>query len=761
MRRALAALLAVLTLMGAAPAASPGTRVFVTLRINAIDQGETVAVLVGKDVLIPVAAIEGAGIRGFKGTRSTLYGRAYVSLASLAPDVTYTFDLDALTLDVTVQAGLLPRSVYDLGAGRPTHLEYVASDSAYLNYALSAARGGVSTGFVEGGFTQPGGTFYSSVSGVSGSSITRGLTYFEHDDRRTEIRRTLGDVLVETGDLGGSAFIGGFSSARAFELDPYAVHFPQPSISGAVTSPSTADVYVNGVLTNRITLAPGTFDLSRIPVTNGSANTTVVVTDAFGRSQTYEQGYYSNVALLDPGTSDFEYGAGMLRRSAFAIGDHYVGFAAAGRYRVGLSNTLSAGLRLEAAPQTVSLGPSMDIGLPIGFLHLAAAYSRSAGESGAAFSAGYNFIAPRFGIGASVVGQSSRYATLSQDPDADRALLAVSAFASLQVGRRSSVGFQYFHRVDRDAGASTQTAITDTMSLGRNLSLTVMGQHATGAATGATDAISLALNLSLGRRDLVASTRVGTDGSDTALQIQQSPPGTYGLGYVGSVDRGSSTVFNGSIQYRGHDGDYGFDYSHDVNGEAGYDVRASGGLALIGGGIFATRPIDGAYALVDLPDVGGVHVYLNNQDMGRTDARGKLLVPGLLANYGNLLRISDDGAPLDASIQTLERTIAPPVRGGAVVTFPVRRIRALVGKLRVRVHGARIVPAYGDLRIDDGDVHADSAIGDDGEFYLEDVPPGTYRAQTAYKQGTCTFALKEPDGAGVLVNLGTLECVVP
>ncbi|HEY8322400.1 MAG TPA: fimbria/pilus outer membrane usher protein [Candidatus Baltobacteraceae bacterium] len=761
MKRALAALLAILTFTGAAPVASPGTRVFVTLRINTIDQGEAVAVLVSPDILIPVAALEGAGIRGFKGTRSTIYGQAYVSLASLAPDVTFKFDQDALALDVTVQAGLLPRSTYDLGAGRPTHLEYVTSDSAYLNYALSAARGGVSTGFFEGGFTRPGGEFYSSISAVSGSSITRGLTYFEHDDRATEIRRSYGDALVETGDLGGSAFIGGFSSTRAFELDPYAIHFPQPSISGAVTSPSTADVYVNGVLTNRITLAPGTFDLSRIPVTNGSANTTVVVTDAFGRSQTYEQGYYSNAALLDPGTSDFEYGAGMLRRSAFAIGDHYAGFAAAGRYRVGLSNTLSAGMRLEAAARTISLGPSADIGLPIGFLHLAAAYSRSAGESGRAFSVGYNFVAPRFGVGAAVVGESSRYATLSQDPDADRALLAISAFASLQVGRRSSVGFQYFHRIDRDTGAATQTAITDTMSIGRSLSLTLMGQHATGAEASATNAISLALNVALGRRNLVASTQVGTGGPDTAVQIQQSPPGTHGLGYVASVDQGRSTAFNGSLQYRGYDGDYGFDYSHDVNGEAGYDVRASGGLALIGGGIFATRPIDDAYALVDLPGLGGVHVYLNNQDMGKTDARGKLLVPGLLANYGNLLRISDDGAPLDASIQTLERTIAPPVRGGAVVTFPVRRIRALVGKLRVRLHGAQVVPAYGDLSVDGGDVHADSAIGDDGEFYLEDVPTGTYRAVITYKQGTCEFSLKEPDVAGVLVNLGTLECVVP
>ena len=101
--------------------------------------------------------------------------------------------------------------------------------------------------------------------------------------------------------------------------------------------------------------------------------------------------------------------------------------------------------------------------MPIGFLHVAGAYSRDLGLAGTAFSLGYTFIAPRFGVGVSVVGQSQNYATHSQDADADRALLAVSTFASLQVGRRSTIGFQYFHRIDRDSGPSTQAAITNTM----------------------------------------------------------------------------------------------------------------------------------------------------------------------------------------------------------------------------------------------------------------------------------------------------------
>ena len=53
---------------------------------------------------------------------------------------------------------------------------------------------------------------------ATGTSGHRGLTYFENDDRLRSTRQVYGDFVESTGDLGGSAFLGGVASARAFDL---------------------------------------------------------------------------------------------------------------------------------------------------------------------------------------------------------------------------------------------------------------------------------------------------------------------------------------------------------------------------------------------------------------------------------------------------------------------------------------------------------------------------------------------------------------
>ena len=126
-------------------------------------------------------------------------------------------------------------------------------------------------------------------------------------------------------------------------------------------------------------------------------------------------------------------------------------------------------------------------------------------------------------------------------------------------------------------------------------------------------------------------------------------------------------------------------------------LTAVGGLAVIGDGVFFSRRLDNSFALVDVPGIGGVHIFRDNQDVGYTSTSGKLLVPNLLPYYGNKISIADADVPLDRTIDSVESTVAPPVRGGAVVRFPVRRIQSVSGVLRVGVGSRDVVPAYGTL----------------------------------------------------------------
>jgi len=157
---------------------------------------------------------------------------------------------------------------------------------------------------------------------------------------------------------------------------------------------------VNGALVRQEAIAPGRFEVRNLPVTNGAGQVSYVVRDSFGRTQEYTSAYYGSPGLLAPGLSDYGYHLG-LRRLDFGIaGFSYGPPALLARHRVGLTDQLTAGFRVEAAVQHVrgwdepscatcaslltSAGPSASIALPFGELDLEAAVSSDGSEVGGA-----------------------------------------------------------------------------------------------------------------------------------------------------------------------------------------------------------------------------------------------------------------------------------------------------------------------------------------------------------------------------------------
>ena len=747
-------------------AASPAQqRAFVTLRVAGLDQGETVAIIAGSDIFIPVAALEQAGLHGFTGTRVVANGALYVSLTSLMPGIRYTFDQDALTLDITVAASFLGKITQNLQLAHPANIEYTSDRSAYLNYALNSSTSGGSSASFETGYSWRANTFFDSFSAETGGPVRRGLTYIESDDRLRSLRKIVGDALVHTGEFGGSVFLAGVSASRDFELDPYAVHIPQPSLTGAVTSPAVANIYVNGLLVRKVNLPPGSFNLNNIPVTNGNVTTTVIVTDAFGRVQTLSQPYYSSTDVLLRGTTDFTYAAGLIRQNAFAEGDRYGPAAALAHYRIGVTDALTLGGRFETSAQLLSLGPSADFRLPVGLIHAGAALSRNAGYGGSGFSLGYTYASPHFGFGASLVDQTAHYANVGQSAMAERALSSFAVFATTRLTKRSNVNFEYFRRASRDFGTNSGLSLTDTYALGK-YALIFSGSRSFSAMAPPQTGITLTLSYAAGRVNASLTHESASDpatgvSTQTTLRVQDAPRGQYGFGYLANFSRQGPSPVSGTLYERTSIGDANLDVNAGGSSPTIGDLRLSGGLAAIGGGVYLTRPVEGAFALVRVPGIAGMHVAVDNIEAGQTNARGDVLVAGLLPNFGNTIGIDDRDAPLNSSIQSVRKLVAPPNRAGALIVFPVERLRALVGKLSVRAKGTSAIPAFGTLDIRSARFSARSDIGVGGEFYLENVPGGTYAAEIRYQQGSCTFTLEAPFTEKIVANLGTLECVTP
>ena len=241
------------------------------------------------------------------------------------------------------------------------------------------------------------------------------------------------------------------------------------------------------------------------------------------------------------------------------------------------------------------------------------------------------------------------------------------------------------------------------------------------------------------------------------MNIQQSLPVGTGFGYRLSGDIEAAHE-SSAVQHQGRYGSY--ELWHDnVDGQQTTSLRAAGGLVAIGGAVYATRPVQDGFALLRVPGVAGVRAYSNNQQIGRTDRHGNLLVPGLLPYYGNRVSIADQDVPLDRTIEQTEQVVAPPYRGGALLMFPLHRIQSTTGVVRLQRGDESIVPAFGQLTVYADGTSFESPIGVDGAFYLESAPSGRHRADVLFQQQTCAFTIDIPASTARVVSVGTIACV--
>jgi outer membrane usher protein len=666
-----------------------------------------------------------------------------------------------LTLRLTVSPTLLPPTVLNLRTDRPPGITYSQNASAFVNYSLNWSDFERFDAFSEAGISLAGNLLAGSFARTVDGAFVRGYTSLTVDERDSLRRWVIGDRFVGTGILGGGAFLGGVSVSREFALDPYLFRYPSLGISGALLTPSTVDVYVNGILLRREPLPPGPFELRNLPVFSGSGFTRLVIRDAFGREQEITRPYYFSTGLLAPGLSEYSYNLGFERQQTGTSSWDYGSLAFLGRHRLGLNENLTAGFRLEGSTEMVSGGPSATVRLPIGEADLSAAGSLANGKSGAAAFLGYSYLGRSIGFSAFAQLASAHYAAVGLDPADDRAQLEAGASVSVPLGARLSLSVQYAGADFRDRGWRHRIGVLSSMRLTGRASLFVSANHFPESQVGSAHEIFAGLTYAFGR-GITGSLfhQQSGDRASTALQVQKSPPLGPGFGYRAEGQIGEQNRGSGVLRYQGDYGIYEASYGR-FGDEDAMTLSTFGSIVAIGGRVYPTRPIYDSFAMIRVPGVAGVPGYISNQEVGRTNAWGDLVVPNLLSYYGNRVGIGAADVPLDYSIASTERIVAPPYRGGALVTFPIQRTQSFMGALVVDVAGKSVVPAYGQLTVTAEGKSVISPLGKAGEFYLENLTAGPYHAQVEYQEGRCQFVLEIPVVDGPFVNLGTLRCVVP
>jgi outer membrane usher protein len=790
--------------------ADEGTPAFLNAAVNEIDIGDVLVLLRGNDVLIKVDDLEKPGLHVSGGAREKHGEDVLISLRSLAPQITFVFSERALSLTITADAKLFGGTVLDLHATRPEGIIYRTAPSLFANYMV---RGGelqspdqaMASGLGEAGLSLGGHLLYASGqrSAVDGS-WERLLTNLTFDVRSHLTSIVLGDAQAISDALGGAAMMGGLSVARNFGLDPYYVFLPTQRISGTALTPSTVEVYVNGQLVRRESLPPGQFTMQNLPVTTGSGQTQVLIRDAFGNTQTTVSPYYLALGTLARGLHDYSYNIGLMRQNYGTESWNYSQPSLLFRHRVGVTNWLTVGARVEGAlhfdqivvgpcsarvPHMLSGGPSLAIRLPVGEVGALAALSGQGRFFGSAALLSYSYISPLLGFQIGARWQSRDYANLSQAPSSltptntlpaeaalsqvplsnDRHLFDVTTSVSKNISKVATVSLQYEGTEWRDQGWNNRTSLMVNRTISRWMYVfaTVSNIYRRGFPA----EYDTFAGLSFTPADRVTAGATRSDhwggqskhGGATQAIVQQSLPLGSGLGYRVVAAQGESDLNEADVQYQGAYGRIEGDYQHQGYGDnrGHVNLTATGGLVLIGGRPFLTRNLQSSYALIRVPDVDGVHGLMSNQVVGTTNGKGDLLVPNLLPYYGNRIGIDDKDIPLDHDIGTTERIIAPPFRGGVVVTFPVRLVLSVSGTVVIEDKGATILPAYGQIIVNVAKQPVVSPLDEAGNFYLENVPPGTYSAEVQYATGVCTFPLIVSQGSTALVNVGTVKCIVP
>jgi outer membrane usher protein len=601
-----------------------------------------------------------------------------------------------------------------------------------------------------------GALLYNTVS-ANNLGATRGLTSLTVDQRAAMRRWTFGDNLGFTGPLGGDSWIAGVTVAKEFAINPYFVRYPMLSVSTPISVPSVMEVQVNGQIVSREQVAPGLLDVRNLPMTLGRNDAQVIVRDAFGVERELSSTYYLTTSALAQGVQDYQYSVGFRRMGVGEKSWDYRTPVALARHRVGITDSVTAGGRVEVQPgRLYSGGPSLNLRLPIGEVEAATSVSSKRGAFGSAGLVGFSFTGRPVSAGGSVMVASRNYATLTPNPVGEDPKTEANVFAGANIGGPISVTAQHSLRRLHQGISRERTGLLSTIHIARNVELTASVTRVRderGHGREAYAGITILFGKSTASAALVQDGR----GNRMTVDAQRSLPVGEGYGYQMHAESGDGMAY-GVARYQTKYGRYEL-RQEQLYGESNTTVTAAGSIVGIGGGLYASRPVQESFALVRIPGVEGVRAFASHQEVGKTGRKGDLLVPDLQAYYANILDVADGDIPLQYAVPDVGQTLALPYRGGAVAEFGVQKIQRVVGVITVADQGGERIPSYGEITVTAKGREVSSPIGSSGRFYFEDLPAGTHSAVVRDSAGKeCSLILTVPLSDGTLVNLGPVRC---
>lgn len=529
------------------------------------------------------------------------------------------------------------------------------------------------------------GTFEaSSVTGFADFDSRRIDTSWSYSFPGSLVTLRAGDFI--SGGFGWTRPVrmAGLKIERDFTLRPDLITKPLPSVSGSAAVPSTVDVYVNDIKTYSKEVPGGRFTIQDLPVVSGGGVARVVVREAGGRETVSETPFYSSSHLLRPGMWDYSAEVGLARLGYGSRSNDYIERPlASASVRYGVTEALTLAWHGEAGMGVVNAGAGLvtRVGL-FGTLEAGLSASHHGGERGAQYFAAVQGEIGRVSVNArsqraladytDVAAHASTGAVASGRVSASLAPAKAVDFVSIGLpvdatGGNLNATFVHTERMDGDsydvASLSYSQGLSDAISMHATAFKSFSNADGVGAYLGVTMSLG-------GRRSVSSSLRrdqAGTGVVATYARSADNKPGSLGWRFFAS--QGHNDFFRADVDYTARKVVLRGSVARDEHGFSGF-YMADGAIAITEDGLFVSRRINDAFAVVDA-GAADVEVRVENRAVGRTDQSGKLLVTGLHAYQKNKITIDPNSLPVNAQIPTTKIDAVPADRSGMSVRFSV------------------------------------------------------------------------------------------
>lgn len=696
----------------------------------------------------------------------------WISLSSTS-GLQHRYDVNALTLEIVVPSHWLAAQHFE--ARTPQPMSASSDAGLLLNYAAnvidSSGLGAAASLWTELRAFNSGGVFSHTgiarrtiESDVNRSFSQRGYVRFDtswsYSDENALHSWTIGDLVTPAQSWSSPVRVAGLKLSRDFRLRPDLITYPLPQFAGEAALPTTLDLFINGRQVRSEELRPGPYTITTIPFVTGAGEATLVTTDVTGRQVTTTLPFYASSELLRKGLIDYAASFGSLRQDYGLENFAYGGLASTGSIRYGLTNGLTVEGQVELANTSsgtyglIGAGGLTTLGA-LGIVNASVSASTSAAGDGQQYTFGYRYAVHgvNFGYQGTRVSKYFRsLATVDRQGNTVSGANSDIVTAGMSWGRFGSTSVSYLRVSPRGHDESRFLNLSYSRHLANALSLSLFASH--DLDRDETTAMAQVM-ASFGQR---GNLRVGTQqgrGTRESIQYARPTPSYGGFGWNLGVVRDERHRIAGDANLA-----WSTDYAR---AEAGFtstpqaDVRwfdLRGSLLAMGGSVFAARQVSDAFVIIDTDGLDDMPVRYENQLIGRTNGKGRLLIPSVTSHYSGRLSIDALGLPPDVVVNDVDQRVVVKRNSGVVLKFDVSRKRPALIKL-VDAQGAAI--PVGSIAFD-ARTEQSGTVGYDGLAYFEDLETEIALEVRMSDGATCRVVGSVPESSSAFEPIGPLRC---